>query len=286
MKVEFSRIAQSGDNANSRFFTYPKPSLALTYNLAEKSQIRLSAERTVNQLSFGQFVSSVNFDDEDVDFGNPDLQPQRAWEFEASFEQRFGQIGVIELTGFYYFVNDVEDLLPIGGIVEVPGNIGDGEIFGGRIEFTAPLDPLGLKNARLEANAMVRDTSVTDPVTGVDRKFSYYGTYNLGLEFRQDFPEKKFSWGMSLYQSDQETGFGLDEITTFSFSPPEFDAFIETTLIKGVKARLSANDILNVNVERDRLVFDGSRALNMPLFREVRSNKNGGGVTLTLSGTF
>ena len=77
MKVEFSRIAQSGDNANSRFFTYPKPSLVLTYNLAEKSQIRLSAERTVNQLSFGQFVSSVNFDDEDVDFGNPDLQPQR-----------------------------------------------------------------------------------------------------------------------------------------------------------------------------------------------------------------
>lgn len=285
MKVEFSRIAQSGDNANSRFFTYPKPSLALTYNLAEKSQIRLSAERTVNQLSFGEFVSSVNFDDEDVDFGNPDLQPQRAWEFEASFEQRFGEIGVIELTGFYNYVNDVEDLLPIGGIVEVPGNIGDGEVWGGKAELTLPLDPFSLKNARLEASATVQESSVPDPVTGLDREFSFITPYVFEIEYRQDFPEKKFSWGWSIVKFGNETGFGLDEVTTFSYDP-EFDAFIETTVIKGVKVRLDANDIFNVNVERDRTVFDGSRALNMPLLREVRGNQNGGGITLTLSGTF
>ncbi len=285
-KFEFSRISQKGDNANSRFFTYPKPSLALTYNVAPKTQLRFAAERTVNQLSFGQFVSSVNFDDEDVDFGNPDLQPQRAWELEAAFEQRFGEIGVFELTGFYQFVSDVEDLLPIGGIVEVPGNIGDGEVWGGRAELTLPLDAVMLKNARLELSGTVQDSSVPDPVTGLDRRFSFQTPYRFEVEYRQDFPAQKFSWGWEISKNGDEEGFGLDEVTRFSFRKPEFDAFIETTMIKGVKARLSANDILNVNVERDRTVFDGSRALGAPLFREVRGNQNGGGLVLTLSGTF
>ena len=282
--VEFSRISQSGDAANSRFFVYPKPSLTFTYNVTPKTQFRLSGKREVNQLDFDEFVSSVNFDDEDFDFGNPDLQPQRAWAFEAAFEQRFGEIGVIELIGFFQYVNDVEDLLPIGGIVEVPGNIGDGKTWGGTVELTVPLDRLGLNGARLESSATIRDSSVLDPVTGVRRRFSFEDEYEYEIEYRQDFPAKKVSWGWSFGRNGRETGFGLDEITSFTYDP-ELDAFIETTRIKGVKVRFEVVDILNVKVVRDRTVFDGSRALGVPLFREVRGNQNGGGLRLTVSGT-
>ncbi|WDI32225.1 TonB-dependent receptor [Hyphococcus flavus] len=286
MAVELSSISQSGDSENARFFVYPKPSLALAYSFTPQTQVRFNAERRVNQLDFDEFVSSVNFDDEDVDFGNPDLQPQRTWAFETSFEQRFGDIGVIKLSGFYNYVNDVEDLLPIGGGAEVPGNIGDGEVWGGEIALTAPLDFLGLKNARLETTGMMQESSVTDPVTGVDREFSFISPYSIDVDFRQDFPERKFSWGWGLYKSGKETNFGLDEITTFSFPKPELDAFIETTAIKGVKVRLAAGDILNVNVKRDRTVFDMTRASGVALFREMRGNQNGGNVRLTFSGTF
>ncbi len=282
--MELSRIAQSGDNANSRFFTYPKPSATLTYNISDKTQLRLAGAREVNQLSFGEFVSSVNFDDEDVDFGNPDLQPQRSWALEASFEQRFGKIGVVEVTGFYDYVQDVEDLLPIGGGAEVPGNIGNGKIYGVVLDVTAPLDWMGLKNSRIESSITQRDSEVTDPVTGLDRDFSFREKRFYEIEFRQDLTDQKISWGWELGNATDEFGFGLDEVTAFG-RDLEFDAFIETTVIKGVKIEFRVNDILNVTNTRDRTVFDGSRAAGIPLFREFRSNQNGGAWRLNFSGT-
>ncbi|MBT8471171.1 MAG: outer membrane beta-barrel protein [Marinicaulis sp.] len=283
--LEASRISQSGDNANSRDFLYPKPSLTVTYAANDKTQFRLAAEREVGQLDFGEFVSAVNFDDDDVDFGNPDLRPQRTWAFEASAERRFGDIGVVKLTGFYDHVQDVEDLLPIGGVVEVPGNIGDGKVYGAVIDVTTPLAWFGLKNARLESSATIRDSSVIDPVTGYPREFSFMENTFYEIEFRQDFPAYKVSWGASTNNSSEEFGFGLDEFSRFT-RDQELTAFIETTAIDGVKVRFQVGDILNVTNVRDRTVFDGSRALNMPLFREVRRSNNGGNFILTLSGTF
>ncbi|MFQ5562005.1 MAG: TonB-dependent receptor plug domain-containing protein [Parvularculaceae bacterium] len=281
--LELSRIAQSGDNANSRFFSYPKPSVTLTYTPAEKTQWRFSAERKVNQLSFGQFVSSVNFDDEDVDFGNPELQPQRTWAFDVAYERRFGKIGVVEVIGFFNYIQDVEDLLPIGGVVEVPGNIGDGKIYGGTLKLTAPLDWLGLKNARVESSFTQRDSVVTDPVTGLDRTISFRPDRFYEVEFRQDFSRAKISWGWDVSDATNEFGFGLDEVSRF-FATTEFNAFVETTAIKGVKVRFEVRDISNVENGRDRTIFDGSRALGLPLFREIRGNKNGGAYRLTFSG--
>lgn len=282
--LELSRIAQSGDGANSRFFVYPKPQLALTYAFNPETQIRVSGERRVNQLSFGDFVSSVSFDDEDVDFGNPDLQPQRTWAFEAAFERRFGDIGVVEIRGFFDYIQDVEDLLPIGGIVEVPGNIGDGKIYGGELSLTAPLDWLGLKNARLEARVTQRGSVVTDPVTGLKREFSFRPNRFYDLLFRQDFIRYRSSWGAELNNRNDRFGFGLDEISTFN-DEFELDAFVETTAIEGVKVRFQVNDITNVTSVRDRTVFDGSRALGVPLFREFRATNNGGAFRLILSGS-
>lgn len=281
--LELSRIAQSGDNANSRFFKYPKPSATLTYTPTDKTQWRFSGVRKVNQLSFGQFVSSVNFDDEDVDFGNPELRPQRTWEFEAAYERRFGKIGVVELMGFFDYIQDVEDLLPIGGIVEVPGNIGDGRIYGGTIKVTAPFDWLGLKNSRVESSVTQRDSSVTDPVTGFDREISFTPNRTYEAEFRQDFPAKKLSWGFDVRGRSEQLSFGLDELSRFTLTP-EYNVYVETTVIKGVKARFAIRDITNVNDTRDRTVFQNSRALNVPLFREVRGVRNGGAFRLTLSG--
>lgn len=283
--MELSRIAQSGDTANSRFFTYPKPSVILTYAQTPKTRWRLAAMREVNQLSFGQFISSVNFDDEDVDFGNPDLQPQREWQVEGSYERRFGAIGVIEIIGFYNYIQDVEDLLPLDGIVEVPGNIGDGQIYGARANITLPLDYIGLRNGRLDAEVTGRNSIVTDPVTGEERPFSFTPDYFYELEFRQDFPKHKLSWGFEVEQVGREFGFGLDEFTTNRFET-EYAVYVETTAIKGIRLRLRAGDLANSARIRDRTVFNGSRALNIPLLQERRDNRNGGGVSLTASGTF
>lgn len=283
--MEMSRIRQSGDSANSRFFTYPKPSLNLAYAPNDRTQWRVGAERTVAQLDFDEFVSAVNFDDSDIDFGNPDLRPQRVWEFSLTHERRFGDVGVVELTGFYHYVQDVQDSLPIGGIVEVPGNIGDGRIYGATLDLTAPLGWIGLKNARLQSSTTARDSSVTDPVTGRTRDFSGRPDLFYELEFRQDFPTRKASWGLELFKRDPFREFGLDEVSVFR-AETEFNVYVETTRFKGVKARFEVNDVINVTDIREREVFAGSRAAAAPLAYEVRRNNNGGGLRLELSGTF
>lgn len=281
--VELSRIAQSGDVDNSRFFVYPKPSLALAYSPNANLQLRASARRNVGQLDFGQFVSSVNFDDEDVDFGNPELQPQREWAFEGVVERRFGEIGVFQATAFYTKVQDVEDLLPIGEGAEVPGNIGDGTIIGGRIDATIPLDWLGLKNARIDGEYIQQSSSVVDPVTGEDRSFSFLADQEFEIEFQQDFPAARVTWGWEVDRRSPEFGFGLDE-TFRDSAEPEFQVFVERTFRSGIKMRLDWFDISNTRVRRDRTLFEGSRALNQRLLQEMRETRNGGAIRLRVSG--
>ena len=152
--------------------------------------------------------------------------------------------------------------------------------------MTLPLDKIGLSNARLDTSVTAQESSVTDPVTGLDREFLFLEAYSYEINFRQDFPSHKVSWGWALSDRGDDRGFGLDEVSIFSFDRPELDAFIETTVIKGIKARLGADDILNVKNTRDRTVFMGSRALDIPSFRELRATQNGGSITLSLSGTF
>ena len=64
------------------------------------------------------------------------------------------------------------------------------------------------------------------------------------------------------------------------------NVFIETTVLKGVKARFEVNDVTNSPNFRERTVFDGSRANAVPLFEEFRSSNNGGGLRLILNGNF
>ncbi len=283
--VELSDISQTGDTANSRFFVYPKPFATLTYAPNKNTQIRLSAARGVGQLSFSDFVSAVNFDDEDIDFGNPDLQPQRSWETALSVEKRFGRIGVITLEGFYNAITDVEDLLPITDIVEVPGNIGPGKIYGVSLDTTLPLDWLGLKNARLDANATVRKSSVIDPLTGKSRSFSFTWDNEYAIEFRHDLPTLKSSWGWDINRQSEELAFGLDEVSSFR-STVFVGAFFETTAVKGLKIRVEAIDLTNATNSNQRTIFQGARNDTPVSFQESRRRNLGGEFRLVLSGNF
>ncbi|GAB4518873.1 MAG: TonB-dependent receptor [Parvularculaceae bacterium] len=285
MAVEYSVISQSGENANSRSFVYPKPSLAATYSPNQTTQWRLSAAREVSQLDFNSFISSTNFGDEDIDFGNPDLQPSRTWVFEAVHERRFGEIGIVTLTLGYERVSDVIDQLPIGGIFEVPGNIGDGRRFRGEIEATLPLDRLGLSNGRLDLFARAADTKVTDPVLFTPRRQSRAAPYRWSIEYRQEFPAIRTSWGVSARGRTNEDFFGIDEIDRFG-EGGNADAFIEHTFPNNMKVNLGVFNLTSRTERRDRTIFEGSRASGEIDFVEVRRRDEGLRIELELSGAF
>ncbi len=283
--AEVSTIEQTGQFEAERSFFFMKPSLTVTVPLGGKTQLRVFGAREVGQLNFFDFVSSTDLGDTELALGNPDLSPELTWAIEAAIEQRFGRIGAVTLTGFYDWISDVADLLPLQGVLEVPGNIGSGWRRGMRGEATLPLGGLGLTNGRLDLNGSYQDSEVTDPVTGRPRVLSGEREWRFTVEFRQDFTEQRWAWGWDVDVFANEPFFGLDELD-IQRSTTDFDAFIETTRFGGLRIRLGAENLFNQGRDRRRTVFAGSRA-DAPIgFEEIRQRDNGRQVFVTISGTF
>ncbi len=282
--AEISNIKQTGGFAADRSFSFLKPSLTLTANPWKRGQIRARGFREIGQLDFGDFVSSTDLGDAELALGNPDLSPEATWTGDLTIEQRFGDIGAFSITGYTDFIADVNDLLPVGNGLEVPGNIGSGRRSGVRSEMTLPLDVVDLGNARLDVSGSWQRSRVSDPVTGLDRRLSGERRWQSRIAFRQDLVKTRWAWGGDVNFFGDQQNFGLDEFDVFSRSP-DLDLFIETTRIRGLKINFSFENVLDTARRRDRMVFTTARFLSPLAFREFR-DRTPREMILTFSGTF
>lgn len=294
---ETSTIEQTGDAEENRSFSFIKPRSSLTWSASPERQVQLRVAREVSQLDFSDFVSATVFEDDDVALGNPNLKPESTWIAELSQEWRFGELGVIKLTGFHHWISDVEDLLPLTPEFEVPGNIGDGRRWGIEFESTLPLDRFGLAGGRLDAKLRWQDSTVTDPVTGDSRVLSSEGgssqdisfrnenEYAILLNLRQDLETAQVAWGLDYRQRAERPLFKVNELEVYD-EGTQFNAFVETTRWWGIKIRLTLNNITNVADYRDRTVYEAQRRLSPVSFHEIRRLTNGTRLILGASGAF
>ncbi|MEL7449437.1 MAG: TonB-dependent receptor [Pseudomonadota bacterium] len=282
---EASTITQTGDFSEDRSFSFFKPGVTLTYAPSGRTQFRLRGQREVGQLDFFDFVSAADLGDVELSLGNPELSPETTVAFEATFERRFGSLGVVTLTGFHDEISDVQDVLPLEGILEVPGNIGDGTRSGLRAEATLPMDGLGIVGARLDFNGFWQVSSVADPLTGEDRRLSGERRWQGNVAFRQDLTEARFAWGGDVSFFDDAPQFGLDEIDTFQ-NGVDVDAFVETRALAGLRVRFGVENLLRTGTDRVREVFQGPRSEGVRAFTEERDRSGTRQYYLEVSGTF
>ncbi|WP_439472515.1 TonB-dependent receptor plug domain-containing protein [Brevundimonas sp.] len=196
LRVEVSEISQSGDSDASKSFVYPKPRIQATWTPWAGHQFRFRVERLVGQLDFEDFVASADIDIGQVEGGNPDLEPSKETLFEAFYERRFWGEGVFDVTLQHSQVEDVVDVIPLAGGFDGVGNIGDGTSNWLQLRLTLPMDRLGLSNARLQARGSWSQTSVTDPVTGEERRFQGNQAFGCGVNFNQDLMDGRWSYGV------------------------------------------------------------------------------------------
>ena len=300
---ESSTIKQTGDAMSKRSFTFLKPNISVTYSPTQERQTRFRIAREVSQLDFSDFVSSTVFEDDDLALGNPNLEPESTWVAELSEERRFGDLGVVRVNLFYNWISEVEDLLPLkvlspsDELFEVPGNIGSGERWGVRLEATLPLDRLGITGARLDIEARLQDSRVTDPVTGADRVLSGEGNVNkplslnnenqyaFAVDFRQDFEVARFAWGWNFRKRGNRFEFKVNELVEYE-DGVEANVFVETTRWLGLKIRLDGQNLADFDQLRDRLVFTGERDLSPLEVIEDRNRTDGVRIQLSLAGSF
>ena len=283
--AEDSTITQLGGFSEERSFFFWKPSLAMSYSPGERSQWRLRALRNVGQLDLEDFVSGADLGDVELTLGNPQLSPETTTTVDLSYEQRGESFGIGTLTLFHDWINDVNDLLPLTGVLEVPGNIGSATRAGIRGSLTLPLDGIGLINGRMDARGSWQTSRVDDPLTALPRSLSEERQWDARVEIRQDLQAQRLAWGVLMFSRDVFPLFGLDEID-IQGQRTDMDVFIETRAIAGLRIRLSIEDLLRDGEDRDRRVFAGGRN-NSPLaFREIREDSRARTISLQVSGTF
>jgi hypothetical protein len=282
LRVETSRISQSGDATQERTFTYWKPRLRLTWDPEGDSQFRVLVERDVAQLDFTEFATAVSIFDGNQFIGNPDLEPERTWRAQAEWERRLGAKGVVVVSAFRDQVEAVQDRIPIGAF-DGPGNLGDGWRHGVRLDATFPLDGLGLDGGQLRVKGLLQETEVTDPVTGAGRRFSDEADWSYSIDLRQPIPDRKLLVGVILEQAALTEAFLQRELRLNEFEDPGVEVFVESTAIRGLVVRLSLQDALRPVELRERRFFSPDRSTPGNLTRVERRLATGAFGTRSLS---
>lgn len=290
INAERSRISQTGDQRKERSFRFVKPRVTATFARDPRNTLRFSLVRDVAQLDFAEFSSAVDFVNTSATQGNPDLVPEKAWKSRVEWESRFAPRAAFTVALFADRVEDVHDLVVIGGF-DAFGNIGDGSRLGAEVRATLPLAPIGLANAELRINGLYQRTRVTDPITGEKRAFSVpperqnsvagTPTLNAGnkdwayvVNFRQNLPGIQSAYGAALIQWAGRDEYRRAETFHYVRHTPRLDLFFETTAVKPMTMRLFVNNLLVSYENRTRVFYTTDRT---SVVQRIEERRSGGG---------
>ena len=211
LRLETSEISTSGDSDASNRFSFIKPRFSATYSPGGGAQYRVRVEREVGQLDFEDFAASGELSSGAVNAGNPDIEPERAWVYEAAYERVILGDGAISVTYTYFDLEEVIDFVPVDGFA-APGNIGDGERQQLVVSLGLPLDAIGPGLGRLAIDGTWRDSEIVDPVTGERREISGEPRFEGNLLYTRDFPSLNSTLGIRTELADKQTDYRLNQV--------------------------------------------------------------------------
>ena len=275
MRIERSTISRSGDASLARSFTYWKPRLALNYAPSTNDQLRLSVQRDVGQLDFGDFVASASLDRGEINAGAVDLRPSRSWAIAAAYERRFAGDGAIVLRVAHERIDDVVDHVVVvenGVAFDAVGNIGRGTRDTIAVEATLPLKALGIPGARIVSNVTLLRSRVDDPVTGARRWISGDKPVVGTIRYVHDLPGGAVSWGADMKLGERKREYRLDEMRTKARGF-RFDAHVEYRPAPAWRLRLEAINLTALTFTETRRKYDDVRSAGAPDETEIRRTR-------------
>lgn len=283
--AEYSELSQDGALGQTREFVRPKGFLALTYQPGEDTDVRLKLERSVGQISFFDFIASVDINDGNHNAGNPDLVPPQGWEGSLELTRRFGAYGSVTGRVFGERIIDIIDIIPIGPAGQGVGNLDEAERYGAALEGTLNLDPFGLEGAKFDYTMRVAESRLDDPLTGETREINAQEDFFVSLDFRHDVAGTDWAWGGNYTNFDLAPVLRLDQVHQMSITPYLTRVFVEHKDVLGARVTATLTNLVDASEDLERAVYVDRR--EGPLdFVERRERKFGPILTITISREF
>ena len=284
---EYSKLVQTGAGGLTRTFWRPKGSATLAWTATPGLDLSLKLARTVGQLSFGDFLANVNLGQNTGNAGNALLVPQQAWEVDFEARKNLQAWGSATLRLYGRRIEDFIDIIPVAGGLESRGNIeGKATLYGASLNATINLDPLGWKGAKINANGRIEDSTLSDPLTSVDRPFSFHNYTGGEISLRYDVPSSDWAMGGGFNWSINKPYVRLFEIGRDYEGPIYTFAFIENKDVFGLTVNLNMFNLTAGQGFFDRTVYTGLRDRSPISFVERRRTNISTIYRLTIRGSF
>ncbi|WP_026941703.1 TonB-dependent receptor plug domain-containing protein [Hellea balneolensis] len=282
--VEYSKLEQTG--GLSRDFVRPKGFLLATYKPEENTSLRFRIEREVDQLSFFDFISSVDVVDNIDRTGNVNLVPSQRWILSAEYDKDFGQGFTININPYFNQISDLVDRIPIGDDGDAVGNIDSAIRYG--IDFNTSIkgDRWGWKGTQFDLDVEWRNSRVEDPVTFEKRQLSRDKKTFWHARMRHDIPNTDWAYGGGVREYADYKGFRLFTTDNPTLERPITYAFLEHKDILGIKIRAELTNLIDSREEFTREVFTDRRDRGVLDFTEFQSRTFGPILDIEFSGSF
>ena len=243
------------------------PSLALTYNVNEKTNIRVSANRTLARPSFREFAPLATYDffGGYIQNGNPTLERTLVNNFDLRWERFPNQGEYLSFSLFYKkFLNPIENAqLPRAGGSTSQfqfKNVPESNLYGAELEVRKNLGSFvdALKYFRLSANftyvySFVNITAEEllairswDPNAKDSRPMYNQAPYTLNGSFSYDNPEKGWESTVSFNVSGKRLIVYQIDLPSIYLQPtPDLNFTLKKSLSKRISVLFKAKNILN-----------------------------------------
>ena len=291
---ELSQISQAGDVNRKRDFDFIKPKVDLRYNVTPQLQLRGSIEKVVQQLRFSDFVAVNDSQDNDslTLSGNENLRQEWFWKYDINAEYRLpNDIGVVDANIFYHRHTDVISRIDVSpsedDLQSANGNIGEGDMYGITLNASIRMRMFNMPNLLVTSRLNVRDSNITDPFLGIERRFSRFGRGRLNLGFRHDVPKWNMNYGLewsNRFDSNEKI-YDIDDIADY-IGQPNTTAFVQFVDSRGITYRFDARNATSNLQCRERQRYIGR--INTGILEEIEDQcaTSGRVVSLKINGTF
>ena len=291
---ETSELSQTGDTFNQRKFEFLKPKVDIRFDVTNRFQLRTVLEKSVRQLSFSDFTASIDNDDNDsnTQVGNSNLRPETYFDAKFNAEYRLpNDYGVLEANLHYMEHYDKIERIDVStsptDIRSTNGNIGDGDMWIGRLQASVRLGMFDLSNVLVTSTVEVRDSNIKDPFLGIDRRFTNYDRGRFAFGFRHDVPQFNMNYGLNAnhrFEGNMKR-YDIDDIE-IGESGDFVALFVEFVAFGGTTFRFDARNAISGEFCRERRRFDGHIADNVLEEIEYQCSGSGRVVSLKINGTF